>query len=83
MSGRPEQPEFEEIALLTGIEPSYIEKDWFVTQVVAALAAFRYEGFEFIFAGGTALSKADKERFAPDGFDAVSGLTCQDENRTA
>jgi len=68
MNGRPEQPELEEIALLTGIVPSYIEKDWFVTQVVAALAAFRYEGFEFIFAGGTALSKAHKliQRFSED-----------------
>lgn len=51
-----------------GIDPSFIEKDWFVTQVVAALAAFRYEGFELIFTGGTALSKAHKliERFSED-----------------
>lgn len=68
MNERPEQNEFEEIALLYGIEPSFIEKDWFVTQVVAALATFRYEGFEFIFTGGTALSKAHSliKRFSED-----------------
>lgn len=68
MNQRPNQTEFEEIALLNGIESAFIEKDWFVTQVVAALAAFRYEGFEFIFTGGTALSKAHNliKRFSED-----------------
>jgi predicted nucleotidyltransferase component of viral defense system len=68
MNARPERTELEEISLLTGIDPSFIEKDWFVTQVVAALAAFSYEGFALIFTGGTALSKAHKliERFSED-----------------
>ena len=68
MNERPDQSEFEEIALLTGIEPAFIEKDWFVTQVVATLANFKYEGVEFIFAGGTALSKAHNliKRFSED-----------------
>ncbi|KZK75313.1 MAG: hypothetical protein A3K90_09020 [Pelodictyon luteolum] len=55
MNVRPEQEEFDELALLTGIDPSFIEKDWFVTQVVAAIASFAYEGFLFVFGGGTAL----------------------------
>ena len=68
MNERPDQTEFEEVALLNGIEPSFIEKDWFVTQVVAALAAFQYEEFEFVFTGGTALSKAHSliKRFSED-----------------
>ena len=68
MNAQPERTELEEISLLTGIDPSFIEKDWFVTQVVAALAAFSYAGFELIFTGGTALSKAHKliERFSED-----------------
>ena len=68
MNKRPNQTEFEEVALLNGIEPSFIEKDWFVTQVVAALAAFQYEEFEFVFTGGTALSKAHSliKRFSED-----------------
>jgi hypothetical protein len=68
MNERPEQEEFEAVAGLMAIDPSFIEKDWFVTQVVAALSAFRYEGFEFIFTGGTALSKAHLliRRFSED-----------------
>ncbi len=68
MNERPDQTEFEEVALLNGIEPSFIEKDWFVTQVAAALDAFQYEEFEFIFTGGTALSKAHNliKRFSED-----------------
>jgi hypothetical protein len=68
MNERPSQTEFEEVALLNAIEPSFIEKDWFVTQVVASLATFRYEGFEFIFTGGTALSKPHGliKRFSED-----------------
>lgn len=51
-----------------GIDPSFIEKDWFLTQVIAALTSLRHEGFEFIFTGGTALSKAHKliQRFSED-----------------
>ena len=68
MNVRPKQEEFEAVADLMAINPSFIEKDWFVTQVVAALAAFEYEGFEFIFTGGTALSKAHSliKRFSED-----------------
>jgi predicted nucleotidyltransferase component of viral defense system len=68
MNERPDQDEFEAVANEMAINPSFIEKDWFVTQVVAALAAFRHEGFEFIFTGGTALSKAHclMKRFSED-----------------
>lgn len=68
MNERPKQDEFEAVADLMAINPSFIEKDWFVTQLVAALATFTYEDFEFIFTGGTALSKAHSliKRFSED-----------------
>ena len=58
MNRRPEKELFEEVALLKNIDPSFIEKDWFVTQVIAVLADLNAEDFEFVFTGGTALSKA-------------------------
>jgi hypothetical protein len=38
MNQRPEKEVFEEVALLKSIAPSFIEKDWFVTQIIAVLA---------------------------------------------
>ena len=38
MNQRPEKEVFEEVALLKSIDPSFIEKDWFVTQIIAVLA---------------------------------------------
>jgi predicted nucleotidyltransferase component of viral defense system len=68
MNEQPNQEEFKAVAEEMATNQSFIEKDWFVTQVVAALAVFRYEGFEFIFTGGTALSKAHSlmKRFSED-----------------
>ncbi len=45
-----------------------IEKDWHVTQVLAFLSRLNYPGFEIVFSGGTALSKAHKliQRFSED-----------------
>jgi hypothetical protein len=68
MNRRPEKELFEEVALLKNIDPSFIEKDWFVTQVIAVLADLNAEDFEFVFTGGTALSKAHHliQRFSED-----------------
>jgi len=68
MNQRPEKGLFEEVALLKNIESSFIEKDWFVTQIIAVLASPRLDGFEFVFTGGTALSKAHHliQRFSED-----------------
>ena len=68
MNQRPEKELFEEVALLKNIDPSFIEKDWFVTQVIAVLADLNADGFEFVFTGGTALSKAYQliQRFSED-----------------
>ena len=68
MNQRPGKELFEEVALLKNIEPSFIEKDWFVTQVIAVLADLNADAFEFVFTGGTALSKAHHliKRFSED-----------------
>lgn len=47
MNRRPEKELFEEVALLKNIDPSFIEKDWFVTQVIAVLADLNAEDFDF------------------------------------
>lgn len=64
----PDKPLLEEIALLKGMDASFVEKDWFVTQVIKLIAALNHKGFAVIFAGGTALSKAHKllQRFSED-----------------
>lgn len=68
MNPRPEKALFEEAAALKGMAVSFVEKDWFVTQVIAALAALEVGGFEIIFSGGTALSKGHGllQRFSED-----------------
>ena len=58
MNARPSKDILEEVALLMSIEPAYVEKDWFVTQIIALLAKAEYGDFKLIFTGGTALSKA-------------------------
>ena len=49
MNQRPEKEVFEEVALLKSMAPSFIEKDWFVTQIIAVLADHHADGFEFVF----------------------------------
>lgn len=59
----------EEIALVkSGISEAFIEKDWFVTQVIMLLAESQHPDFSLVFTGGTSLSKAHKliERFSED-----------------
>lgn len=58
MNKRPEKEIFEEVADLRQILPAFVEKDWFVTQVIAIVAALNVPGFRVVFTGGTALSKA-------------------------
>jgi hypothetical protein len=68
MNLRPERSLFEEVAELRQILPAFVEKDWFVTQVIAAIAKTHTQGFQIVFTGGTALSKAHGilERFSED-----------------
>jgi hypothetical protein len=68
MNTWPDDRLIEEVALLMGITEAYVEKDWYVTQVISLLATDQYEDFELIFTGGTCLSKAHKliQRFSED-----------------
>lgn len=79
MNPRPEKALFEEAAALKGMAVSFVEKDWFVTPVIAALAALAVPGFEFIFSGGTALSKGHGllQRFSEDVDFRVGAPKCR------
>ena len=68
LSQRPEQTLIEEVALVKGINPSFVEKDWWVVQLVRAINAVQQDGFAVIFSGGTCLSKAHSllQRFSED-----------------
>lgn len=58
----------EEIAEAKGIHAVFIEKDWYAVQVLKKVHEFSYPGFDIIFSGGTALSKAHNiiQRFSED-----------------
>ena len=61
MNEAPSKSDIENAAeLFTGCPAAYIEKDWYVTQIIALLSKLKYEKLELVFAGGTALSKAHK-----------------------
>lgn len=82
MSVVPDKSVIEEVASIIGISPSFVEKDWFVTQIIKIAGEINFENFQVIFTGGTALSKAHKllQRFSEDtdfrviapGLDALS-----------
>lgn len=47
-----------EAATETGIDPAFIEKDWYAVQLLKSLNAFENDrGIELVFSGGTSLSK--------------------------
>lgn len=64
----PKKALIEEVALVRRISEAFVEKDWFVTQVIKILAENQQTDFILIFTGGTALSKAHKliHRFSED-----------------
>ncbi len=68
MKQLPDKVLFEEAATYLQIPASYVEKDWFVTQVIDLVSRANISGFEIVFTGGTALSKAHGllERFSED-----------------
>lgn len=68
MNQRPEQELFEEVARIMGIAESFVEKDWYVTQIIGVIAGIQQSGVELVFSGGTALSKAHQllRRFSED-----------------
>ena len=47
----------EDIAIELGVDPSFIEKDWYAVKVLKAISGFSHEAMIPIFSGGTSLSK--------------------------
>src|SRR5215207_10555026 len=68
MNQPPEKALLEEVAELRQLLPAFIEKDWFVTQVIDIVSRVEVPDFRIVFTGGTALSKAHGllERFSED-----------------
>lgn len=58
MNVRPDKDLLIEVAALKGMKESFVEKDWLVTQVIRTIRGINQDGFEVVFSGGTALSKA-------------------------
>lgn len=68
MSAFPDRQTFELAARQLRMDAAFVEKDWLVTEVIGVIGAIRREGFEVVFSGGTALSKAHHllHRFSED-----------------
>lgn len=64
----PDETLLTEAALEMGISESFVEKDWFVTQVIKRLVEHPFLDYVIVFTGGTCLSKAHKliECFSED-----------------
>jgi hypothetical protein len=64
----PDKQIIEEAASELEINPAFVEKDWYVTQVIKLISSFSFEDFTMIFSGGTALAKAHDllKRFSED-----------------
>ena len=58
----------QEIAGELGVNPAFIEKDWYVVKLIQALSNKEFKGYKPVFAGGTSLSKGYSliERFSED-----------------
>jgi predicted nucleotidyltransferase component of viral defense system len=68
MNASPGRKLIEDVATELAIKPSMVEKDWYVTQVLAFLSGRQFPGFVIVFSGGTALSKVHGliQRFSED-----------------
>jgi Nucleotidyl transferase AbiEii toxin, Type IV TA system len=68
MNAVPGKAVIEEVALELGVNPAFVEKDWYVVQLIREIISSDLFGFQTIFAGGTALSKAHHllQRFSED-----------------
>lgn len=68
MNKCPSKELIEETANELGVNPSFIEKDWFATELLKSLASREFRGCQLVFAGGTSLSKGYGliQRFSED-----------------
>ena len=46
-----------EIAAEMGVDPAFVEKDWYSVQVLKAISEFQSDTISTVFSGGTSLSK--------------------------
>lgn len=68
MNAAPNKTIIVEVALELGIDPAFVEKDWYVVQMIREIISTDLFGAQLIFTGGTALSKAHHliQRFSED-----------------
>lgn len=68
MNTSPSRAIIEEVAQIKGISEAFVEKDWYVTQVIRLITSISFQDFALVFTGGTALSKAHGiiQRFSED-----------------
>ncbi|MCB1805054.1 MAG: nucleotidyl transferase AbiEii/AbiGii toxin family protein [Candidatus Competibacteraceae bacterium] len=59
MRNPPEPGLFQDVALELGVDPAFVEKDWFAVQLIAHIAEFnsQHDAVQAVFSGGTSLSK--------------------------
>ncbi|HEV2355914.1 MAG TPA: nucleotidyl transferase AbiEii/AbiGii toxin family protein [Puia sp.] len=60
MNAAPDKALMEEVALEMGIDPAFVEKDWYVVQAIALIVGLDLSGAKVVFTGGTALAKAHR-----------------------
>lgn len=48
MKQRPDQSIIQEVALATDIAEAFVEKDWFVTQAIRAVAEIKHSGCDLL-----------------------------------
>ncbi len=68
MSASPSQELIEAVATDLAVDPSFVEKDWHATQVIARIAEPSFTELAPVFSGGTSLSKGFGliQRFSED-----------------
>jgi predicted nucleotidyltransferase component of viral defense system len=57
---QPDKDLIEEVALVMALSPAYVEKDWYITQIINLFENLNINDYTLVFTGGTALSKAHK-----------------------
>lgn len=64
----PSDEIIQEIATRMSVFPSFVEKDWYMMQVLRVISRFNFEGVLPVFSGGTSLSKGYDliKRFSED-----------------
>lgn len=64
----PDSEIIEEIAAELGVDPAFVEKDWYSVQVLKKIAEYQSNDITTIFSGGTSLAKAHGliQRFSED-----------------